>query len=188
MDTAAAERREGAMRTRIPFGYQIVNGKAIPHPVEAPKVRSFFDFYLSGLSIKQSGALAEIHLTPSPLKHILLNPIYGGGDSFYPSLVPDETSQQAIRRVATRSKPHKKTKKRQFLPVDTEFVFSRATSSPHTSVQELLQNIFDRIVPVRDASPETLSDYMNGLTASDYMSGAFDFAPDLTVMPLREST
>ena len=54
-------------------------------------------------------------------------------------------------------------------------------------VQEALQAVFDRIVPLRDTTPETLSDYMSGLTASDYMSGAFDFTPDLTVLPLRES-
>ena len=179
------------MRTRIPFGYQIVNGKALPHPVEAQQVTVFFDWYLSGLSMKQSAALAEIRLSPGALRHILVNPIYGGADPFYPALVTTDSSERAALQVAQRAAGHiGKNKKpvKQPIPVDTEFVFTRATSTRPRTVQEFLQNVFDRIVPLRDTTPETLSDYMSGLTASDYMSGAFDFAPDLTVLPLREDT
>ena len=57
------------MRTRIPFGYQIIGGKAAPHPVEAQQIKTFFDWYLSGLSMKQSAALAEIRLSPGALSH-----------------------------------------------------------------------------------------------------------------------
>ncbi|MBR3105585.1 MAG: hypothetical protein IKH30_00205 [Clostridia bacterium] len=179
------------MRTRIPYGYQIIGGKAVPHPVEAPQIKELFDLYVAGMSIKQSGALAEIRRTPTALKHILLNPIYGGSDPFYPALVDAEMSERAALRVTHRGAGHiGKNKKplRQPVPVDTEFVFTRAALSHPTSVQALLQNVFDCIVPVRDASPETLDDYMSGLSASDLMSGAFDFAPDLTVLPLREDT
>lgn len=178
------------MRTRIPFGYQIIGGKAAPHPVEAQQVTSFFDWYLSGLSMKQSAALAEIRLSPGALRHILLNPIYSGADPFYPALIDAETSERASLRVHQRAAGHiGKNKKpiKQPIPVDTEFTFTRATSTRPRTVQEALQAVFDRIVPLRDTTPETLSDYMSGLTASDYMSGAFDFTPDLTVLPLRES-
>ena len=178
------------MRTRIPFGYQIVNGKAIPHPQEAAQVKELFDWYTSGLSMKQSASLAEIRLSPGALRHILLNPIYGGADPFYPALVDATTSEHAALRVHQRAEAHigknKKPVKRP-VPVDTEFAFTRATSTRPRTVQEALQVVFDRIVPLRDTTPETLSDYMSGLTASDYMSGAFDFTPDLTVLPLREN-
>jgi len=179
------------MRTRIPFGYQIVNGKAIPHPQEAAQVKKLFDWYLSGLSIKQSGAIAEIHRTPTALRHLLLNPIYGGADPFYPALVDTELSERAILRVRQRAAAHEgknKSRIKKPIPVDTEFTFVRGNPIHLASVQEFLQNVFDRIVPLRDTAPETLSDYMSGLTASDYMSGAFDFSPDLTVLPLREDT
>ncbi len=179
------------MRTRIPYGYQIVNGKAVPHPVEAAQVKSFFDWYTSGLSMKQSAALAEIRLSPGALRHILLYPIYGGADPFYPALVDATTSERASLRVRQRAAGHigknKKPIKRP-VPVDTEFTFVRDNPIHLASVQEFLQSLFDRIVPLRDTTPETLSDYMSGLTASDYMSGAFDFDPDLTVLPLREDT
>ncbi len=170
------------MRTRIPFGYQFVNGKAVPNPEEAPKVKALFNLYLSGLSIKQAGALAEIHLSPGALKRILINPIYGGADPFYPPLVPSEISDQAIRRVAIRYKPQKR-KARQPLPVDTEFIFARQAQG----VEDVIQSLFDRIIPLKDATPVTLHEYMSGLTASDYMSGAFDFSPDMTVLPMLES-
>ena len=178
------------MRTRIPFGYQIIGGKAAPHPVEVQQIKTFFDWYLSGLSMKQSSALAEIRLSPGALRHILLNPLYGGADPFYPALIDAETSERASLRVHQRAVGHiGKNKKpiKQPIPVDTEFVFLRSTKPEVRSVQEFLQNVFDCIVPLRDTTPETLSDYMSSLTASDYMSGAFDFAPDLTVLPLRES-
>ena len=177
------------MRTRIPYGYQIVNGKAIPHPVEAPQVKELFDLYVAGMSIKQSGAIAEIHRTPTALKHILLNPIYRGSDPFYPALVTTESSERAALRVRQRASGHiGKNKKpiKQPVPVDTEFTFVRGNPTHPRTVQEALQSLFDRIVPLRDTTPETLSDYRSGLTASDLMSGAFDFAPDLTVLPLRE--
>ncbi len=178
------------MRTRIPFGYQIIGGKAAPHPVEAQQVTSFFDWYLSGLSMKQSAALAEIRLSPGALRHILLNPIYRGSDPFYPALVDATTSERVALRVRQRAAGHigknKKPIKRP-VPVDTEFTFTRAMSTRPRTVQEALQAVFDRIVPLRDTTPETLSDYMSGLTASDYISGAFDFTPDLTVLPLREN-
>ena len=179
------------MRTRIPFGYQIVNGKAVPHSIEAAQVKSFFDWYTSGLSMKQSATLAEIRLSPGALRHILLNPIYGGADPFYPALVDATTSERAALRVRQRAAAHiGKNKKplKQPVPVDTEFVFTRAALSHPTSVQALLQTVFDRIVPLRDTTPETLDDYMSGLSASDLMSGAFDFTPDFTVLPLREDT
>lgn len=102
-----------------------------------------------------------------------------------------DSLERAALRVAQRAAAHigknKKPVKRP-IPVETEFVFLRATSTRPRTVQEFLQNVFDRIVPLRDTTPESLSDYMNGLSASDYMSGAFDFSPDLTVLPLREDT
>ena len=153
-------------------------------------MKELFDWYTSGLSMKQSATLAEIRLSPGALRHILLNPIYGGADPFYPALIDAETSEHAALRVHQRAEAHigknKKPVKRP-VPVDTEFAFLHSTKPEVRSVQEFLQNVFDRIVPLRDTTQETLSDYMSGLTASDYMSGAFDFAPDLTVLPLRES-
>ena len=141
--------------------------------------------------MKQSAALAEIRLSPGALRHILVNPIYGGADPFYPALVTSESSERAALRVAQRAAGHiVKNKKplKQPIPVDTGFTFVRGNPIHPASVQEALQTVFDRIVPLRDTTPETLSDYMSGLTASDLMSGAFDFAPDLTVLPLREDT
>jgi len=127
----------------MPYGYQIVNGKAVPNPTDAEKIKNFFTMYLTGLSIKKAGTIAEIPLTPRTLKRILINPIYGGADPFYPPLIPTETSNQAIRTAQVRTHPSKK-KARNIMPVDNEFIFVRSSSCTG-SVQEL----FDRIIPVR---------------------------------------
>ena len=176
------------MHTRIPYGYQIVGGKAEPHPVEAPQVKELFELYLDGLSCIQAGRLAEIPRSPGAIKHIIMNPIYGGSDPYYPALVPADDSERAILRASQRALPLTGKPGRRALtpiPVESEFVFSSSTGHVDSTI---LQSLYDRIVPLRAASPETVSEYMSSLTAPDLLSGAFQFTPDMTVLPLKEDS
>ena len=37
------------MKPKIPYGYEIRNGLAYPHPINAWKLRDFFSYYIGGL-------------------------------------------------------------------------------------------------------------------------------------------
>lgn len=181
------------MHTRIPYGYQIVGGKAEPHPVEAPQVKELFDLYLDGLSITLAGRLAGIPRSPGAIKHIIMNPIYGGNDPYYPALVPANDSERAILRVSQRALPLTGKPGRRALPplpVESEFVFSSSAPfhAENPVVGSILQSLYDRIVPLRAASPETVSEYMSSLTVPDLLSGAFHFDPTTTILPLKEDS
>ncbi len=177
--------------TRLAYGgLLIVGGKAEPHPVEAPQVKELFELYLDGLSITQAGRLTGIDRSKPTMRHILMNPIYGGSDPYYPALISESDSERAILRASQRALPLTGKSGRRALtpiPVETEFVFSSGSGPVHVD-STTLQSLYDRIVPLRAASPETIKEYMSSLTAPDLLSGAFHFDPTTTILPLKEDS
>ena len=74
----------------IPYGYEIVDGKAVLKAGEAGKVKLLYRYYLDGYAIQTSGERAGIQLSISTIGHILKNPVYRG-DHYYPQIIDDET-------------------------------------------------------------------------------------------------
>ncbi len=92
------------MRQRhIPYGYRIINGKALIDENQAEQVRRLFAAYLSGKSYMDAGKSAGFELTHSSVKGLLQNRYYLG-DDFYPPIISRETYDAAEAERQRRAK------------------------------------------------------------------------------------
>lgn len=74
----------------IPYGYRIVDGKAVIDEKEALKVRELFRKFLEFETISETARSVNINKTHSVISNILKNKTYLG-TSLYPSLLDEET-------------------------------------------------------------------------------------------------
>lgn len=92
----------------IPYGYRIIDGKAVIVPDDAGNIQSFFQNYLSGQSIESAGC--DIPLGRTALGKILKNPVYLG-DAYYPQIIDKETFDavqvERQRRYEAQGSPSK---------------------------------------------------------------------------------
>ena len=139
----------------IPYGYKIQGGLAVIEKSEAGKVRAFFDHYLSGMSIRDAGALAGVPRSQYGLRKLLSNPVYAG-DDYYPGIVSQEVFDQAQLLRQERAKnnhPVSGRRGHQAVPVFTRF---RMAEGPEPEVDEdedpvaRAAAVYRRIIPVTD--------------------------------------
>lgn len=90
----------------IPYGYRIVDGKAVIDEKEALKVRELFRKFLEFGTISETARAVNIDKTHSVISNILKNKTYLG-TSLYPSLLDEETfyKVQQLRANNFRRKP-----------------------------------------------------------------------------------
>lgn len=74
----------------IPYGYRIVNGKAVIEEKEAEKLRRYIGYYLEGCPIREAMKKAELSIDVNKATRILNRKVYLG-DGYYPALVNPET-------------------------------------------------------------------------------------------------
>lgn len=85
------------MAAHTPYGYRIVDGKAVVDEVQAEQVRSFFEEYISGKALKVAAENVGLKIFHGSAGRMLRNTRYLG-DDYYPPLL--------IRNCST--KPRKK--------------------------------------------------------------------------------
>ena len=73
-----------------PFGYKIVNGKAVIDEVATGQLRKLYENYLSGLSLETAAKEAGIKTYHGTVKKLLSNRHYLG-DAFYPAIIDEDT-------------------------------------------------------------------------------------------------
>ena len=66
------------MKPKIPYGYEIRNGLAYPHPINAWKLRDFFSYYIGGLPVLKSLRNAGVKCSESGGRLMLMNETYLG--------------------------------------------------------------------------------------------------------------
>lgn len=85
-----------------PFGYRIVNGKAVIDEAAANQVRQLYKNYLGGLSLINAAKEAGLDLLHSGAKRMMRNRHYLG-DNFYPAIIDknsfEATDAELIRRA-----------------------------------------------------------------------------------------
>lgn len=78
----------------IPYGYKIINGKAVVDEEQAENIRDFYKGYISGLALKVAAENSGLKLSHSSAGRMLRNRHYLG-DDFYPSIIDKETFDKA---------------------------------------------------------------------------------------------
>ena len=73
-----------------PFGYKIVNGKAVIDEVATGQLRKLYENYLSGLSLETAAKESGIKTYHGTVKKLLSNRHYLG-DAFYPAIIDEDT-------------------------------------------------------------------------------------------------
>ncbi len=134
-------------RPSIPYGYQIIDGKAVPHPEESKRLQVFFDRYLNhGDSVAAAAAMAEIRMANESCRRMLINPIYLGTD-YYPQLITPDLMEKAKQAMVVKRKGcvGRKGSKLRPIPVRTQFTFIPG-KAPDTNRASWL---YDQIQPIK---------------------------------------
>ena len=77
-----------------PYGYRIVDGRAVIDEAAATQIRELYKNYLSGLSLTNAAKEARLDLLHSGAKRMMRNKHYLG-DDFYPAII-DKDSFDAV--------------------------------------------------------------------------------------------
>lgn len=85
-----------------PYGYKIVNGRAVIDEEKGEAVRKLYEGYLSGLSLQASADEAGIAINHCQAKRMLLNKKYLGTD-YYPRLITEELMEKVKTELARRA-------------------------------------------------------------------------------------
>jgi hypothetical protein len=90
--------------SHTPFGYRIENGKAVIDSEAAEKVKTLFQFYLSGDSLATAGKKAEIKSYHAGIGRMLRNACYLGNE-YYPAIIDRDTFDAAeVERIKRADK------------------------------------------------------------------------------------
>lgn len=115
-----------------PYGYNIVDGKAVINEEAAEQVRAFFQYYLNGMALTKAAELVGLQMLHGSAGRMLRNKHYLG-DSYYPQIIDKETFDKAeklrlqkavnlgrIRELKTEEK-RMPDKKFYFRPAETKY-------------------------------------------------------------------
>ena len=78
----------------VPYGYIIVDGRAVVDKPVQKKIQLLFQNYLAGMSLSKAAEEAGIHVPHGMVAKMLSNQLYLG-DSFYPQLIDNSTFEKA---------------------------------------------------------------------------------------------
>ena len=117
------------MSAHIPYGYRIVDGKAVVDKAQAEQVRRFFEEYISGKSLKAAAKEAGLKLISSSAGCMLRNIRYLG-DDYYPTIIEQDLFDKAEAERQFRAGQIGKTREmkvKAILDVAVDFRIGRQT-------------------------------------------------------------
>jgi hypothetical protein len=93
------ERKAGGIMPHIPYGYKIVDGKAVIDEEQAARVRTLFEGYISGLALKTAAEKAGLQIFHGSAGRMLRNTHYLG-DEYYPAIIEKELFDIRLKKYA----------------------------------------------------------------------------------------
>lgn len=78
----------------VPYGYKIVEGRAVVDKPAQKKIQLLFQNYLAGMSLSKAAEKAGINISHGMVGKMLVNQHYLG-DSFYPQIIDKSTFEKA---------------------------------------------------------------------------------------------
>lgn len=107
-----------------PYGYDIVDGRAVVNTEKAETLKRIIGNYLSGMSLTGAAADVGLKMSHCGVKRLIQNERYLG-DSFYPAIITEETAraieEERLRREKALGRQNKPKKERSTVPVGTKF-------------------------------------------------------------------
>lgn len=88
-------------RAKVPFGYKIVEGKAVIDQEEVVILWTFFTKFLEGKSMAEAARAAKFPGSSAVLSAYIHKPEYVGTD-FYPAIISEEYQKKLIDEYETR--------------------------------------------------------------------------------------
>ena len=147
------------MAKRTPYGYNIINGRAVIDEQKAEQLKLYFSGYLEGLSMADAARIARLPLSASTYSNLLKRKEYGGTD-FYPAII-DPVYQEKLEQEWERRKEENSHRRRKpaekGVRVYTEFrlvstptstLSSTTTTSASGSPADQIAVLYQRIRPV----------------------------------------
>ncbi|HEL0642079.1 TPA: recombinase [Streptococcus equi subsp. zooepidemicus] len=95
-----------------PYGYIIVDGKAVVNEKEAKRLQKICDNYLSGMSFVAFAKSVGLKMQHSGVKRLMLNKRYLG-DDFYPAILTEGIVNKIEEERARREKALGRDRKKQ---------------------------------------------------------------------------
>lgn len=115
-----------------PYGYDIINGRAVVNEEQAAVVRKVCSNYLSGMTLVAAAADAGLTMKHSGVKMMMLNKRYLGND-FYPAILDKNTVKKIRDELERRQKTMgRKGRKRKGTP---KRVFYTGFSAPRIAMK-----------------------------------------------------
>ena len=90
------------MTAHIPYGYRVVDGKAVVDEVQAEQVRNFFEEYISGKALKVAAENVGLKIYHGSAGRMLRNTRYFG-DDYYPAIIDQELFDRAEEERQSRA-------------------------------------------------------------------------------------
>ena len=94
-----------------PYGYEIIDGRAVINEEQAANIRQICENYLSGMSLMKAAAAVGLAICHSGVKNLMLNKRYLG-NGFYPMILTEETvrkvEEERIRRETALGRKRQK--------------------------------------------------------------------------------
>ena len=86
-----------------PYGYDIVNGKAVVNEEKAEQIRKICENYLEGMSFMAAAEDVGLSMSHCGVKRMIQNERYLG-DEFYPAILTKETANRIEKERLRREK------------------------------------------------------------------------------------
>lgn len=137
-------------RAKIPYGYEIVDGRAHVNAAEANALKLYFRRYLEGEPMSAAAKEAQLPCSQTTLPHLLKKKEYTGTD-FYPPIITEEYQQRLVSewegrkgKAAVRSRP---THPEKGVKVYKEFRLVKARAYDSTDPVDCAAALYQRIRP-----------------------------------------
>lgn len=131
----------------IPYGYRIVDGKAVADDISSSRLLRFYKNFLSGLPMSAAAKEAGLPVCPSLYPSLFYRAVYIGTD-FYPAIMTPSYQLQLQaeyerRRASSNQGRHKRPKKT--VPIHMYF---RLRYPAPPAAADPVQSLYDRIKPI----------------------------------------
>jgi len=86
----------------IPFGYKIVDGRAVIDEIAAGQIKEIYKYYFEGKSLVDAAKASGLKKNHAVVKRMLSNKKYLGTD-YYPQIIDEETQTMFLEELTRRA-------------------------------------------------------------------------------------